>query len=74
MYFCHIGYDIVYDVVGCYDIVYDVVAPRTGFHIGKTDIVSDIVYVKPIFYPISDTDIILMYLAFIRCSSHCSKQ
>ena len=52
MYFCHIGYDIVYDIVGCYDIVADVVVPRTGFHIGKTDIVPDIVYVKPIFYPI----------------------
>ena len=74
MYFCHIGYDIVYDIVVCYDIVADVVVPRTGFHIGKTDIVPDIVYEKPIFYPISGTDIILMYLAFIRSSSHCSKQ
>ena len=74
MYFCLIGYDIVYDDVVSYDIVADLVAPTTVQHIGKTDIVPDIVHVKPIFYPISGTDIILMYLAFIRCSSHCSKQ
>ena len=39
-------------------------AKNRSAHIGKTDIVPDIVYVKPIFYPISGTDII----------SHCSKQ
>ena len=71
---CCWRYNIGYNIIATYDIVADIVAPRTGQHIGRTDIVPDIVYVKPIFYPISGTDIILMYLAFIRCSSHCSKQ
>jgi len=74
MYFRHIGYDIVYDDVVCYDIVADVVVPRTGFHIGKTDIVPDIVYVKPDILSDIGYKIVLMYPAFIRCCSHCSKQ
>ena len=42
MYFRHIGYDIVYDDVVCYGIKAYIVAPTTGQHIGKTNIVPDI--------------------------------
>ncbi len=68
MYFRLIGYNIVYDVVVFYDIIAYIVAPTNrSKNSKKNDIASDIA-------PDIVHDIILIYLDFIRCSSHCSKQ